>query len=224
MLARPATIALINPNSDHRQTRAMAALARRELAGRGRVLGLTNTTAPPLLTTTEDLRLAEAGVLALGLAAAARPGVTALVVAAFGDPGLAALRARTRRAVFGIGEEAFHQAACGGRPFSIVTITPAADMLAGFGDKATALGYGRLYQGVRVTPGEPQALLDCPHRLDQALYSAIAAAVVEDGAGAVIMGGGPLSAAGQRLQSSFEVPLVVPVQAAMAAALRASRV
>lgn len=37
------------------------------------------------------------------------------------------------------------------------------------------------------------------------------------------MGGGPLSASGLRLQKSFDVPLIVAVNAAVTAALEASK-
>jgi allantoin racemase len=42
-----------------------------------------------------------------------------------------------------------------------------------------------------------------------------------DGAEAVIMGGGPLSASAMRLQPNFDVPLVVAVSAAARAAVEA---
>ena len=64
-------------------------------------------------------------------------------------------------------------------------------------------------------------MLDSPQALDTALADAIEASVGEDGAEAVIMGGGPLSDAAIRLQDSTEVPLVIAVSAAARAAVAA---
>ena len=72
---------------------------------------------------------------------------------------------------------------------------------------------------VRVTPGDPKELVERPEQLDAALTDAVERAVRENGAEAVIMGGGPLSAPAMRIQSRFDVPLVVAVTAATNAAM-----
>jgi Asp/Glu/hydantoin racemase len=56
-----------------------------------------------------------------------------------------------------------------------------------------------------------------PEELDAALAEAVRASVA-DGAKAVIIGGGPLTASALRLQPKFDIPLVVPVIAAAQAA------
>ena len=56
-----------------------------------------------------------------------------------------------------------------------------------------------------------------PEELDAALTEAVRASAA-DGAEAVIIGGGPLTASALRLQPKFEMPLVVPVIAAAQAA------
>lgn len=214
-------IVLINPNSNVGATAAMTELAQQELGSQARMKGLTNTAAPPLLQTPQHMQDAAAGVVALGVKAAADERVAALIVSAFSDPGLEALRARVSIPVLGIGEAVFHEAARGGRPFGIVTVTPDEQLLASFRQKADELGYGELYRGVRVTPGDPQALMASPEQLDVALAAAVRASIEQDSAQAVIMGGGPLSAAAIRLQPQFEVPLLVAVNAAARAAVKA---
>ena len=221
MLEPMQTLVLINPNSSTAATAAMVVLAEREAAGRVKVQGISNTGAPALLQTPQDMHEAAAGVVALGVEAAADERVAALIVSAFSDPGLEALRARVSIPVFGIGEAVFHEAARGGRPFGIVTVTPDAQLLASFRQKADALGYGPQYCGARVTTGDPQALVAFPEQLDAALAAAVRASIEQDAAQAVIMGGGPLSAAAIRLQPQFEVPLLVAVTAAVRAAVRA---
>lgn len=215
-------IVLINPNSNAAATRSMADLARAELGAAATVEELSNTGAPPLLTTPEDMANAIPGVVAAGVEAAKNPAVSAIIVAAFSDPGLAELREEVKVPVFGIGEEAFREAARDGRPFGIATITPDPALIASFKAKAEELGFGAQYRGVRVTPGDPNALVKDPAALDAALAEAVRASIEEDGAEAVIMGGGPLSAAGLRLQPGFDAPLVVAVNAAARAALAAS--
>ncbi|QTF92076.1 aspartate/glutamate racemase family protein [Halomonas sp. BM-2019] len=215
------TIALINPNSNTESTRSMADLARLETRGVAEVVERTNRDAPPLLTTPQDMIDAAPGVVALGVEAARDNNVAAIIVSAFSDPGLEELRESVDIPVFGIGEEVFHEAARDNREFGIVTVTPDEALIDSFRQKAASLGYEQLYRGVRVTPGDPTELVQSPDKLDAALAEAVKESVEEDGAQAVIMGGGPLSASALRLQPQFDVPLVVAVKAAARAAVEA---
>jgi len=74
-----------------------------------------------------------------------------------------------------------------------------------------------------VTPGDPNEIVKDPAKLDVALAAAVTESIEQDGAQAVIMGGGPLSASAIRLQPQFEVPLVVAVNAAARAALQSAQ-
>ena len=64
-------------------------------------------------------------------------------------------------------------------------------------------------------------MVESPEKLDAALARAVEESVEKDSAQAVIMGGGPLSASALRLQPQFDVPLVVAVNAAARAAVKA---
>ncbi|SFT41332.1 aspartate/glutamate racemase family protein [Halomonas saccharevitans] len=216
-------IVLINPNSNADATRSMAELARLETEGVATVVERSNTGAPALLTTPQDMVDATPGVVAIGVEAARDERVAAIIVSAFSDPGLEELRAEVDLPVFGIGEEVFHEAARDGREFGIVTVTPDEALIESFRQKAASLGYEHLYRGVRVTPGDPTELVQSPDALDAALAEAVQESIQEDGAQAVIMGGGPLSASALRLQHRFDVPLVVAVNAAARAAVEAIR-
>lgn len=217
----PRTIVLINPNSNADATESMVELASMETEGVAEVVGVSNEDAPPLLTTPQDMADAVPGVVALGVEAAQDEDVAAIIVSAFSDPGLEELRAEVDIPVFGIGEEVFHEAARDGRKFGIVTVTPDKALVESFRQKAESLGYLGQYRGTRVTPGDPTALVEDPDALDAALGEAVQQAVDLDGAEAVIMGGGPLSASAFRLQPESDVPLVVAVNAAARAALAA---
>ena len=199
-IGSPAII-LINPNSNAAATESMRALAQEAAGGEARILGRTNDNAPRLLTTPEDMGQAVTGVVEIGRQAAAEEGVVAIIVSAFSDPGLAELReAVPDTVVVGIGEQAFHEAAKDGRSFAIVTITPDPELIESF--RAGA-----------------EELVEKPEQLDTALAGVVEQAVREDGAEAVIVGGGLLSAPARRIQSRFDVPLVVAVTAATNAAL-----
>lgn len=213
-------IVLINPNSNEAATQSMTELAQAAVGEAATVQGRSNAGAPALLTTPEDMANAVPGVVAAGTEAASDPRVAALIVSAFSDPGLPELRAAVGIPVLGIGEEVFHEAARDGRPFGIVTVTPDEELIESFRQKAASLGYEAQYRGVRVTPGDPAELVRDPDRLDAALADAVRQSVGEDGAEAVIMGGGPLSASAIRLQPQFEQPLVVAVTAAARAAAK----
>ena len=213
-------IVLINPNSNAKATKSMADLARAEIEGVSVVEGYSNEGAPPLLTTPKDMQNAISGVVKIGIEAAMDKRVSAIIVSAFSDPGLEELRSKVNIPVFGIGEEVFHEAELGGRAFGIVTVTPDEDLIRSFQEKAASLGYEGQYRGTRVTPGDPTELVKSPEYLDAALAKAVKASIEQDGAEAVIMGGGPLSASAIRLQSQFKVPLVVAVSAAARAAVK----
>lgn len=214
-------IVLINPNSNAKTTESMTEIAARETEGIAKVEGKSNEGVPPLLTTPEDLQKAIPGVVRIGVEAAKDDRVAAIIIAAFGDPALEELRAEVDVPVFGIREEAFHEAARGGRPFGIATTTPDPGLLESFRKSAAALGYENLFRGTRATPGDPNKLMQAsPEELDAALAEAVRASVEEDGAQAVIIGGGPLTASALRLQPQFDIPLVVPVIAAARAAAK----
>jgi Asp/Glu/hydantoin racemase len=220
-LAEDKIILLINPNSNAKATESMAELASMEAGDGIRVEARSNEGAPALLTTPEDMQNAIPGVVQIGVDAVTDQKVAAIIVSAFSDPGLEELRAVVDVPVFGIGESVFHEAAAGGRAFGIVTVTPDQGLIDSFRDRAAALGDAEQYRGVRGTPGDPTELVQSPEALDAALAEAARASIDQDGAEAVIMGGGPLSASAHRLQPQFDVPLVVAVNAAARAAVEA---
>ena len=213
-------IVLINPNSSASATASMVELAVAEAGGAATIVGVTNEGVPALLTTQDDMVAAARGVLKRGVEAATDPSVAAIVVSAFSDPGLTELDDALTIPVFGIGTEAFREASQGGRAFGIATVTSDPALVESFRAKAAALGVEGQYRGVRVTPGDATELVKSPDRLDAALREAVRQSVDQDGAAAVIMGGGPLSPSALRLQPTVNVPLVVAVNAAVRNALK----
>ncbi|MGY3439749.1 MULTISPECIES: aspartate/glutamate racemase family protein [unclassified Marinovum] len=189
---------LMNPNANARTTEAMLRIARQLLPD---VTGWTAPAGPQMLI--DEPALMAAGRL---VAEAALPKVSGVIVSAFGDPGRTALAARLSCPVIGIGAAAARATA--GRRFAVATTTPglagAIDaLMAPFGD----------YLGCYLTPGDPRPLMAETARLDAALAAATARAA-KDGAEVVIIGGGPLGAAADRLADTSPVPLISPIRAA----------
>lgn len=138
------------------------------------------------------------------------PAARGVIVSAFGDPGREALARRLDCPVIGIGQAAALEARAAGC-FAVATTTPGLKrridtmMRSHAGDGA--------YLGCYLAKGDPLALMADPAALDAALLDACESAAA-DGAGVVIIGGGPLGQAADRLASRAPVPLVAPIRAA----------
>lgn len=203
---------LINPNTSTATTAMMTGLARRALGPDRPVRGVTVRRGPAVLTDPEALRAAAPQVLAAGLRATAGGDCAGLLVAAFGDPGLDLLRAAAPVPVVGIGEAALREAAADGTPFGIATTTPLlADVITA---RVTALGLADRCTGLRLTAGSPERLSADPALLLDRLERAVRACAERDGARAVVIGGGPLGEAAERLRPHVPVRLVAPIPAA----------
>jgi allantoin racemase len=150
-------------------------------------------------------------VVALGLERASTVG--GIIIGAFGDPGLAALREQVNIPVVGIAEASMLEAAEGGRRFGVATTTPA--LVEVIAARARTLGLAELYCGIRLTPGEALALVADPAALIEALAEAVRQSIAQDGAEAVIIGGGPLGLAAIVLAPRFATPIIAPIPAAM---------
>jgi allantoin racemase len=203
-------IHFVNPNTSTATTALMLARAR-DVAPAGLIIdGLTVPAGVALITDRAGLAVAESQVVSL------RPQLTGqgVIVAAFGDPGAVYLRAILKVPVIGIGEAAIRAAAAGGRRFSIVTTTPRLrpDIRA----RAIACGVEDCLASIRITEADPVALTNDPVRLEAALQDLVDRCIAEDGAEAIVIGGGPLAAAARAIAARTVVAIVEPVPAAVA--------
>jgi allantoin racemase len=212
----PTRILLINPNTSHATTARMVAIAEATAPPGVEVIGVTATRGPPMILEPAELAAATAGVVEMGLAGGRD--VDAIIVGAFGDPGLAELRDAIDMPVVGIAEASMIEAAEDGRRFGVATTTPA--LVERIADYARALGLADLYRGIRLTSGDPLALVAQPQCLAEALAGAVRRSIERDGAEAVIIGGGPLGDAAIALAPRFATPIVAPIPAAMRRLLR----
>lgn len=204
-------IVLINPNTSARTTAMMAGIARTYLPAGFAVEALTAETGVAMIVNPQELAASVRGVVTMGLSAAAS--ADGIIVGAFGDPGLEQLRQNLVIPVTGLCEASMLDASIGARRFAIATVTPL--LVESFAEKARNLGLSHLYAGTRLTEGDPIALAQDPERLHAALLDATRKCFEEDGAEAVIIGGGPLGQAAMRLQQELSAPVIAPIRSAV---------
>lgn len=205
-------ILLINPNSSAATTAMMVTIATSFCAGRAKIAGATATRAPAMIL--DGAALAASASEVVEIARSHGDACDGIVVSAFGDPGAAEIRAMTSVPVVGIGEASMRAAGQDGRRFGIATVTPA--LVGSIGALVESLGLSLQFTGTRLTKGDPATLAGDSERLARSLAATARACVAEDGAEAVIIGGGPLAQAADQLQPLFEVPIIKPIEAAMA--------
>ena len=209
-------ILLVNPNSNETTTAMMVAIAKSAAADGFDIVGATATRAPTMIVSAEALDAAAADVEEI--ARARRSSCDGIIVSAFGDPGLAGIRAALSLPAAGIGESSMLEAAANGRRFGVATTTP--QLKSKIDALPEALGLRSRYTGTRFADGDPQELMRDPARLCDALAGAVEACIKQDGAEAVIIGGGPLGEAARELQPMFAVPVIAPIPSAVARIIR----
>jgi allantoin racemase len=209
-------ILLINPNSNAATTAMMVAIAKSAAADGFDIVGATATRAPTMIVSAEALEAAAPEVEEIALAH--QDSCDGVIVSAFGDPGLAGIKATINLPAVGIGESAMLEAAEHGRRFGVATTTPL--LKAKIDALPDTLGLGAHYTGTRFADGDPQELMRHPARLRAALAGAVEACIAQDGAEAVIIGGGPLGEAARELQPMFTVPVIAPIPSAVARIIR----
>lgn len=205
-------ILLINPNTSQATTAMMVAIAAAELPPGYRICGMTARSGPPMIINEDELARAGLEVEQVWLTAGRH--WAGVIVSAFGDPGIERVRANCQVPAVGICEASMLAAGIDGRRFGIATVTP--DLLISINAKADQLGLTPHYTGTRLTAGEPRALASDAFELEAALADVVRQCIEEDGAQAVIIGGGPLGQAAVGLTPHFEVPIIAPISAAVA--------
>lgn len=203
-------VLLANPNSNAAATGRMVAAARHAAPGWLRVEGYTTAASPALIVDDAGGEAAETAVAV----AAGRDfgGFDGVIVSAYIDPGIDRVRAALPVPVVGIGEASMRAAAAVGR-FSVAMTTPGlVDWVRRYAER---LGLADRLASIPCTTDEPHALMADPDRVLAALDGLIRRAVAEDGAEAVVIGGGPLADAARTLAATSPVPLIEPVPAAV---------
>jgi Asp/Glu/hydantoin racemase len=214
---RPA-ILVVNPNSSRAVTagmdRALEVLRHPE----GPAIRCVTLAEGPLgIETDDDIREVVAPLVRLVARMAGK--ALAFVDACFSDPGLAELRRATDRPVFGIAESACRWAAAAHGRFGIISILEGSvsrhrRYLDDLGLGSALAGDRPLGLGVNALGDDAEATFARLAELGAQLRDA-------DGAAAIVLGCTGMAPHRARLQGALGVPVIDPVQAAVAAALAA---
>lgn len=209
---RKVRLLLLNPNTTPASTEMMLRVARDAAGPEAELEGLTAPFGPPLITNEEELSVAAEAVMA-AVSDLSDNEPDGIIIAAFGDPALEEARSSVRCEVVGIAEASMEEAAKDGRLFSVATTTP--DLVAAIRRCAERYGHGDRLISIRVTGGDPHLTMANARELTEALEATVHQAMDEDGAEAIIIGGGPLADAARSLSGHIRVPLIEPIPAAM---------
>jgi allantoin racemase len=210
-------ILLINPNANRQTTVEMVNVARASAPACQVVVGVTALRGATLID--DDAKLATGAEAVAEVAQTVDlKKYSGVIVSAFGDPGMKALRRSSPVPITGIAEAGMIEAAHNGRRFSIVTTTP--QLSSAIYKMVTHYGFGELFTGLRLTGGHAADVMKNPVLLEASLALACEAAILEDAAEAIIIGGGPLAASAMSLRSHFSIPIIEPVPAAVRLALK----
>lgn len=203
-------ILLANPNTTSAMTDSMAAVARQVASAQTELVTSTAPSGFPYISCRAEAQVA--GAILLDTIAAHADNVDAVIVAAFGDPGLNAARELFDLPIVGVAEAAVVTATMLGQQFGIVTFTPA--MIPWYREAVERTGLCGRFTGIR-TPAAPMGSIESVREtLREPLLTEVRAAVAEDGADVVIMGGGPLAGLARQIEGA-EAVLIDPVEAAV---------
>lgn len=202
---------LINPNITAAMTDAMAEEARRAASAGTEIVAATAAFGTEYVANRAEAAIAAHAVLDVLARRAA--GCDAAIVSAFGDPGLAAARELFDLPVFGIEESAILAAWTLGRRYSIVCLTPR--LRRWYIETAQEHGLAGRLASVRALdiaiPDITRARQQCRDRL----LAECLAAVEQDEAEVVILGGGPIAGLARDAAADVPVPLLDGVSCAV---------
>lgn len=214
----PPRLLLINPNTTAAMTEAMVAQIRGEYGGRATVRGVTAGFGVPVIASRASAVIGAHA--ALDAWQQSGGDADAVILGCFGDPGLEALREIAAPVpVIGLAEACFDAAAEAGRRFAVLTVGPAWKPM--LEERLRPHPAAPLCVAVRALDGTGLDVARQPDRLLAALDTA-AAALAEDGAESIILGGAALAGLGPRLRTP--VAMVDCITTATNQALRILRV
>lgn len=208
-------ILLVNPNMTKAMTDRMASIARDALPDGAELVPLTADRGFPYIASRAEAQVG--GAVAYEMIAAHAETADAAILAAFGDPGLAGARELFDFPVVGMAEAALLTAAMLGERFSIVTFSPVMERW--YADSVRDAGLSSRFTGVRTPPAHSADLSGVREALRADLIALCNAALREDGADVVILGGAPLAGLAQEIEEHVDGVVIDPVSAATAQAV-----
>ncbi len=194
-------ILVINPNTNAETTERIRLECERAASSGTFIEAVTAPFGAKIIKTLES------GIIAAeaAMAVLSEKGSTAdaAVIAAFSDPGLRQAKATYSFPVVGIGEASMLEAAAISDRFSIITMGK--PMVRYLSERAAEYGVEAKLASVRILPWSVHA----GHPSDiQSLSDECISAVQNDGAGAVIIGGGPLAGFAEEISQTIKKPVL----------------
>lgn len=196
-------ILLVNPNVTAAITETMAAEAQRVAALGSEIVAVTARFGT--LYIENRVEAAIAGHAVLDALAEHASGCDAAIISAFGDPGLAAAKEMMEIPVVGISEAAYLTAYTLGRRYAIVCLTERLGVW--YRECAEDHGLDGRLVSVRPLTIPPEDITRAKEQVGRRLVAECLAAVEQDGAEVVVMGGGPV--AGLAAEVAHEIPVPV---------------
>ncbi len=204
-------ILLVNPNTTRSVTELLLRAAQLVAAPGTEIVPLTAPRGVPYIATRAEAQIG--GAVALEMIAEHQDGADAVIVAAFGDPGLFGARELFDVPVVGMAEAPMLTACMLGRRFSIVTFATALGPW--YKDCVEMHGMSGRCASVRTLSGAFRSISEVQEEKEALLIELANAAVEEDEADVIILGGAPLAGLAAKVKDRVPVPLVDPIQAAV---------
>jgi len=203
-------IKVINPNTTASMTETIAAAARAVASPGTEIVAATSQSGAVSIEGHYDEAMS---IIGLVDAINAKPEADAYVIACFGDPGLLAAREIAAGPVLGIAEAAMHAAAFVATGFSIVTTLERTRIIA----EHLVRNYGMEHHCRRVRATDiPVLELENPASNCRAqILEECEKAIVEDKAGAIVLGCAGMADLNQFLEDKLGVPVIDGVTAAI---------
>ena len=206
-------IVIVNPNTTKAVTAMLAGQARRIASPGVEIAGITAAFGVPAIESPAEAAVAgHAVVQAFAEAGPAEAGI----VGAYADPGLAGARALMPYPVTGIGAASMLTACLLGRRFAV--LTAGIKTVTAIESQVREYGLGGRFAGVRPVEGSLLGVAENQAAFEDAFAAAANLAVEIDGADAVILGGAVFVGMAARLRDRVPVPLIDPIDAAVAQA------
>jgi allantoin racemase len=209
-MENPVKIKIINPNTTSSMTDTIAAAARAVAAPGTEIIAATSRSGAVSIEGHYDEAMSIVGLVD---AINEQPAADAFIIACFGDPGLLAAREIASGPVLGIAEAAMHAASFLATGFSIVTTLERTRVIA----EHLVRNYGMEHHCRRVRAIDiPVLELENPESNSRSLVLAeCEKAIVEDKAGAIVLGCAGMADLNAYLETRLGVPVIDGVTAAV---------
>lgn len=202
---------LVNPNITEAMTNAMAEEARRFASPGTEIVAVTAPFGTQYIANRAEAAIA--GHAVLDAITTHGAGCDGAIVSAFGDPGLGAARELADMPVFGLAESAMLTAWTLGRRYSIVCLTPR--LRRWYIECAREHGLDGRLGSVRALDVAIPDITQAKDQLRARLIEECQAAVDQDEAEVIILGGGPLAGLAREAAADIPVPALDGVSCAV---------